>query len=527
MDAERTFRIRKVSELSGERPDIVISHGLPFPMGTVGMIVAPGGTGKTMLSIAIAYGFLAVRPWYRVALWLTEDPIGGIKMRCDAMREWFASNGVTARNEPEIIDEEPVKFTSSVAGSRSRVSKRMAEVKQHLISYDVIVIDPLTSFNGGDENNNDDAREFMDALNFWARKERKLILLIHHASKDTSMGAKGRGASALSDASRFVMELSYDSKIKRHSVTIRKENYGLVEHWAAKDESRMIDVIPPRQFWKKPQLEHEPTYRISVNDHEKGASGYRVMEVTMEDIAEVIIGIGNYSPSIYQDGYRNSDNALPGQDLMMFDFDHGMTIDEAKKMFSQFNAVIATTRNHQRDKHGVVCDRFRVVIPFASRLELESGDYSDLMDEIVIAFGADEACAEMSRMYFCNPDAEVYFTGGSALFEWIPFWSRVLARRESDVREHNNAISARSGDRDSIREYYEGYFAENYVQFSRNVVVNRMIWMMRVLDRLDEDEVWEVIKDLNSRSKELSGANQLYESEIRHLMRRRKYQEEH
>lgn len=514
--------IKPLPSITDPMPDIVISHGVPFPVGTVGMLIAAGGTGKTMLSMVMAYSFMHIRPWYKVAMWLTEDPLGGIRERGVAIKSWLKSRGVNVYGDPDIITSDPVKFTKGSNG-RARLSEEFHKVRKELLKYDVVVIDPLTSFNGGDENNNDDAREFMDALNAWARRENKVILMIHHVSKDTNNGVKGRGASGFTDAARYVIELSYDKNMKCHMLAIQKENYGLTKYWASKGEFKTIQVIPPAEFFPERKPEPEPELiRISTNDYATGAGGYTTRDVYWWELEEIVKSKGNYSASVFANAYRNGENALPGQDLMILDFDEGLDIDDARQMFSQYKAMISTSRNHRKDKDGLICDRFRVIIPTSTRIMLEYDDYAAMMNEVYESFvQADTTCGDMARMYFGNPNSEVEWTGGNALFDWKPFWTKAQARREYELREHETTKHEYEGNPEMLDRAYETFMANHFAKTFRNKAINRLIWIMKHGDCLEVDEVCRRIRDLNSRSRDICNEQPLPITEIDNLLRPR------
>lgn len=72
-----------------------------------------------------------------------------------------------------------------------------------------------------------------------------------------------------------------------------------------------------------------------------------------------------YSPYMFvNDGLRHNRNwNNDKQNLLIFDIDDGMSIDEAKYKFRKFTYLIVTTKSHQKNKKGKVCDRFRVILP--------------------------------------------------------------------------------------------------------------------------------------------------------------------
>lgn len=71
-----------------------------------------------------------------------------------------------------------------------------------------------------------------------------------------------------------------------------------------------------------------------------------------------------YSPFFFKDGTKKSENwNNENQNILILDIDDGLTIDKAKEIFKCFKYFICTTKSHQKEKKGLVCDRFRIILP--------------------------------------------------------------------------------------------------------------------------------------------------------------------
>ncbi len=71
-----------------------------------------------------------------------------------------------------------------------------------------------------------------------------------------------------------------------------------------------------------------------------------------------------YSPFFFKDGTKKSENwNNENQNILILDIDDGLTIDKAKEIFKGFKYFICTTKSHQKEKKGLVCDRFRIILP--------------------------------------------------------------------------------------------------------------------------------------------------------------------
>lgn len=71
-----------------------------------------------------------------------------------------------------------------------------------------------------------------------------------------------------------------------------------------------------------------------------------------------------YSPFLFKDKTKKSENwNNDNQNILILDIDDGLTIDKAKEIFKCFKYFICTTKSHQKEKKGLVCDRFRIILP--------------------------------------------------------------------------------------------------------------------------------------------------------------------
>jgi len=130
-----------------------------------------------------------------------------------------------------------------------------------------------------------------------------------------------------------------------------------------------------------------------------------------------------YSNAIFTHGKRSADNAKSLGNLLIYDYDDGITIDEMKsKIESQgVCALIVTTLNHQKEKRGVICDRFRVIFQLSTVIGSDISTF--MMEEILqdvdyaLELGAvyDTACKTIERFYSPSPTQDHYYFDGVTL----------------------------------------------------------------------------------------------------------------
>jgi len=264
-----TVRIGRKSMAYAEEkePEFLCKTWLPFPKATTSMVVAPGGTGKSWLSLQLSIRIVREDPSKRVFLWMSEDPEGIVKSRFNAIvKDILIGKEGTEAAQIDICTEDPVLLLET-HGRTATLSSQFYTMKRELREYDVIIIDPLLAFYGGDENDNSQARVFMQPFLNWARSENKVIIFLHHSKKgEAGTMSKARGAGAIIDAVRCVYDMDKiyikqggDSKIDPHSAhmrsfTLTKDNYGAVRHL---DGFKVEREIVPKKSAPHMEVEYE------------------------------------------------------------------------------------------------------------------------------------------------------------------------------------------------------------------------------------------------------------------------------
>ncbi len=210
--------ITKLKAVQKTKPEFYIQDFLPIPKSAITMLSASGGSGKTFLSIQLALQLVKNLPNSKVLLWLSEDDKGIVKHRTELIINSILDDSFSIENI-DIIDDMPYHLDIN----------NFNDYKDIFAPYNLVIIDPLIAFYGGQENDNSQARYFMNLLNKIARTNLQSILIIHHSTKATKeQESRTRGASAFVDAVRLSYEITNienETSIKR--INIIKDNYGV------------------------------------------------------------------------------------------------------------------------------------------------------------------------------------------------------------------------------------------------------------------------------------------------------------
>lgn len=233
-----------------------------LPVGVVGMIVAPGGTGKSQfvlqLGVSVATGIPLCELWPvgeqgTALLLLAEDETEEVHRRLDRIVTELAS--AHPAMAADLSQRLLVKSLTAVNNSMTRAQRhgdveatdyvdRLLLTVAGIPDLKLIVIDPASRFRGGNENSADDVTRFVVELERLRHATGATILVCHHANKasmNESSGVRGqaatRGSSAMTDGVRWQMNLAGLSVLqaskkgldptKRHlSAEVAKNNYG-------------------------------------------------------------------------------------------------------------------------------------------------------------------------------------------------------------------------------------------------------------------------------------------------------------
>ena len=199
----------------------ILDHFMPFPENTLCMVSAKGGMGKTNLSIKLSAEYVEYHQG-NVAMWLTEDDVGNVKNRSETLKSF---NIIKPYNEDRVllITTDPIHFAKSNQGDFYFDDNKLFELQEWCCYNDIrlLIIDPLLAFFAGNENDNSQARIFMQPFINWCKEVDITIIIIHHASKTDG---NTRGAGAFVDAVRCCYNISIPLKETKSEKGIRIED---------------------------------------------------------------------------------------------------------------------------------------------------------------------------------------------------------------------------------------------------------------------------------------------------------------
>jgi len=239
------------TKLRQSENNIVEPEGF-LPAGVAGLLVSPGGFGKThmltQLALAVATGtdwlntFTVERPG-KVLLMLGEEPQDEMDRRV-----WRASRQLGLPRADRLRQDayanlytlpaygQDVAFLMPDGRSSTDVHGALMEYLEAHGPWSLIVLDPASRFHGlENENDNAGATQFVRLLEALTKAPgRPTVVAAHHTNKnsisaDTTDQSAARGASSFVDSSRWVANLEREPLVStRNIIRLRlvKSNYG-------------------------------------------------------------------------------------------------------------------------------------------------------------------------------------------------------------------------------------------------------------------------------------------------------------
>ena len=110
---------------------------------------------------------------------------------------------------------------------------------------------------------------------------------------------------------------------------------------------------------------------------------YRNIDIDWDKLHRLVTSdFRQYSPYLFRNRKKkginwNNDN----QNLLIFDIDDGMTIEDCEGVLNKFKYLITTTKSHRQLKGSRVADRYRVILP-ASNIPTDEKLYFEMLDVI-------------------------------------------------------------------------------------------------------------------------------------------------
>lgn len=176
---------------------------------------------------------------------------------------------------------------------------------------------------------------------------------------------------------------------------------------------------------------------------------------------------------VWRGGHAKNENFIEASSIVI-DVDDGLTLQRAAAAIGDYAAVIVTTKSHQKEKAGKVCDRYRVYMP-TDGVILDPEVYRATVGRWIAELGGDRQGKSPAQHFLPGVDIWGVFYGKSipheipppkrayGAMEYVPGWSELQA---DDIMRR-----AKKGDRNksafcaAIRLYRAGRAPDSIIAF--------------------------------------------------------------
>lgn len=126
------------------------------------------------------------------------------------------------------------------------------------------------------------------------------------------------------------------------------------------------------------------------------------VEVTGIDEVVAVASTRSWTPAEFT-GDRRVNAAFKSTALLVLDVDSGWSLDDAKVALAEYQYVILASKSHQREKNGVICDRYRVIM-FLHYPITDEATYRATWATAKARWPAiDKQCSDPARFYYPSP----------------------------------------------------------------------------------------------------------------------------
>jgi len=176
-------------------------------------------------------------------------------------------------------------------------------------------------------------------------------------------------------------------------------------------------------------------------------------------------------------GHRKKEYVIPGQNCIAWDLDEGMTLKEAKETLKDYVYLMYTTKSHQKDKNGIICDRFRILMPTKTVFYVNPEEHKGLYENLSVVLNIpsyDVATKNQGRLWYVNPDCEIHKNENGILLDVR------MAIPETETSEpimpNIKALEANIDDDEMSRRIFgmQKFVLMNGIAGARNSMIFRM-----------------------------------------------------
>jgi hypothetical protein len=293
------------------------------------------------------------------------------------------------------------------------------------------------------------------AINLTVNSTESLKRIVKGQSKLERLYLRIRGLNRFVDTNEAldfgIFPSTATKAIKQHFVELEDLSYKYGDTYECMEIGSMLSV-KIRQLISTNSESCIMSYSLPVNGKFNHGDGYFKKEMKFDEIPAWITQENIcYAPIEFKGGKRNNESTAPLSNIIVLDVDDGMSMDYAKELFAEHYAIIAPTRNHGKEKGGVINDRFRVILLADKYITTTPEIYKEFMQNIARYYSVkiDDKCFDKAHIYYSNPTDEVWFGSCEKKFEV----AKLIPKEKKENRKHIIPFIPTGGG--ALKAYFE------------------------------------------------------------------------
>ncbi len=195
-----------------------------------------------------------------------------------------------------------------------------------------------------------------------------------------------------------------------------------------------------------------------------------------------ISSCSRYSSAMFKDGKRSRDSFDSLGNLLIYDVDNDrndkLSLEDARRLFSDIQSLIVTTKSHQIKKNEIVEDRYRILLPLDNTMDIVKDDYSMFYLHVASLLGIegviDTACKDIARMYQPCSHQKVFYSGSVNLLNFDQL---------NESFEMKKALDAEDRSRKIIQHYQSDDASDSKDEYLRSIFyTDKFLALMKTED---------------------------------------------
>jgi len=221
-------------------------------------------------------------------------------------------------------------------------------------------------------------------------------------------------------------EIDHNLPIAKTAVT---DNIALLEELCYRRDEVLIKNEGKVTRYRIEELPVNKLDKLIVSIHNEGdkefAINFKPLEVTWNQLEDLVKSekvqsfcTAHFEPSARApEGHRQAKSYIEGANLIAFDIDDGMTLEEAKQLLSEYTYIIYTSKSHNSSQYNYR-DRFRILLPTKNKFYVTTDQHKDLyinIEDYLSIKNNDIQTRNVSRLWYTNSKALIFKNEGVLL----------------------------------------------------------------------------------------------------------------